>query len=502
MEAISPGYNGAIAFHTNRDGTAYEIYRINSDGGHLQNLTNSTAHESEPDWSSDGQLLTYTSNADGPQEIYSSSADGANVRKLTNNSGVDSLPKWSPEGNRIIFKSARDGNSEIYVMNADGTDQTRLTNDPGNDSSANWSPDGSKIVFTSDRGGKYQIHIMNPDGTNQTNVSNNAFREGGPRWSPNGERIIFTSDRSGVVGIYAMDTDGANVTPVVVSGFINTQPNWSPDGQYIAFTSQRDGNQEIYFARADGSDQMRLTNNASIDAAPVWQPIPNTPPVVAVDVLSLQVNAASTIDVLANDADEEALDPANLTISTSPAHGTATIEAGKIKYTPAAHYIGDDQLIYKICDSFLLDQKCATGVLGITVQAGPAPAVPTITSVGTVQVNGQTKVYYTGHRPTCAGTAAPDSTITVDIHSDPITLTTTVDNQGHWSVTPDRDLPNGDHTVTITSTKDGASSAVLTFVLGINVGLAETGVPIWPLSAAGILVLMGTRWSLKRRTPA
>ena len=66
--------------------------------------------------------------------------DGSNPTRLTNNSALDELPAWSSEGTKIAFSSRRDGNDEIYVMNADGTNQTRLTTNAAADGGAAWSP--------------------------------------------------------------------------------------------------------------------------------------------------------------------------------------------------------------------------------------------------------------------------------------------------------------------------------------------------------------------------
>src|SRR5690606_26744091 len=121
------------------------------------------------------------------------------------------------------------------------------------------------------------------------------------------------------------------------------------------------------------------------------------------------------------------------------------------RYTPKKDFVGSDKLTYQICDSFLLDQKCSTGVLSITVQAGPKPPAPKIEKVGAVELNNSNKVYYTSNKPTFSGIAEPFAIVRIEIHSDPIILTTTADAEGNWSVTPDVDIPNGEHTVTITS---------------------------------------------------
>src|SRR5690606_5469138 len=121
-----------------------------------------------------------------------------------------------------------------------------------------------------------------------------------------------------------------------------------------------------------------LTNDpSSQDHHGRWQPIPNTSPQASKDAASVYVNSTMIINTLANDSDEEPLNSNNLTIHTQPTHGSAIIESGKIKYTPSSGYVGTDSLTYQICDSFMLDQKCSTAVLSITVKPSA-----TITSIG------------------------------------------------------------------------------------------------------------------------
>ena len=57
----------------------------------------------------------------------------ANQMRLTNHSANDHNPVFTTDGSRIVFVSDRDGNNEIYIMNADGSEQTRLTNNSADD---------------------------------------------------------------------------------------------------------------------------------------------------------------------------------------------------------------------------------------------------------------------------------------------------------------------------------------------------------------------------------
>ena len=509
--ATVPGYDGRIAFHTNQEGN-FEIESIGADGLNQARLTNDPAVDSNAAYSPNGSAIVFVSNRDGNNEIYIMAADGSNVTRITNNLVNDNHPTWSPDGSKIVFFSERDGNREIYLMNADGTNPIRLTNNPAADTTPQFSPDGSKITFTSTRNSNIDIYVMQSDGTNVIRLTTATGTDENPNWSPDGQRISFDSVRDGNAEIYVMNADGSNQVRLTNDPGSDLYPAFSPDGYKIAFSSNREGTFAVYLMNLDGSNQHRISPSGFDGRVAAWQPIPNKAPATENDLLTMPFNTAGTAAVLSNDTDEEALSGSNLSISVQPSHGSATVDSasGKITYTPTAGYSGFDALTYRICDSFLLDQKCATAVLGITVQAAtptlapiPTPMPPSVSlsSIGTLKtVAGEHSYYYTGHRPTFVGTATPGATITIEIHSDPIILTTVANGAGEWIATPTQDLPNGDHTITITATKDGGSTALASYTLGINTGLAETGAPLWPWPLAALVTLISSRIFLRRRS--
>ena len=62
-------------------------------------------------------------------------------------------------------------------------------------------------------------------------------------------------------------------------------------------------------------------------------------------------------------------------------------------------------------------------------------------------------------KPEFVGTATPGAAIKVKINDD-ITLTTTADENGKWSVTPVTELPDGTYDIVVTATKDGKSREI------------------------------------------
>ena len=236
----------------------------------LTRLTNNPAWDDRPAWSPDGTRIAFSSQRDeGAWEIYVMDADGSDVERLTSNTAWDYYIAWSP-GTRIAFSSYRDGSGEIYAMDADGSDVERLTNHGAPDIEPAWSPDGTRIAFSSLRDGNYEIYAMDADGSDMERLTNHGAPDIEPAWSPDGTRIAFQSRRDGNEEIYVMDADGSDVERLTNHTAGDDRPAWSPDGTRIAFQSTRDGNYEIYVMNADGSDVERLTNNGA--SLPAWSP--------------------------------------------------------------------------------------------------------------------------------------------------------------------------------------------------------------------------------------
>ena len=200
-----------IAFHASASGTGQpinalpgaattdsDIFVVNVDDflkkrARPTNITNNRAAiDDDPDWSSRGRQIVFTSHDVNDKnddhvtaEICMVDADGTGKpRRLTNNAEEERAPSWSPDGRRIVFCCRRGGpDFEICVMNADGTGQVQLTNNAIGDLTPSWSPDSKKIVFHRRVGGLFQLISVNADGTGETQMTGppglNAFANWG-----------------------------------------------------------------------------------------------------------------------------------------------------------------------------------------------------------------------------------------------------------------------------------------------------------------------------------
>src|SRR5262249_5259182 len=94
----------------------------------------------------------------------------------------------------------------------------------------------------------------------------------------------------------------------------------------------------------------------------------NRPPDAANDTATLNEDASTVVDLLANDSagSGEASQQLTATLLGQPAHGLALVTLAGIAYTPAQDYNGADTFGYQACDDGV-PAKCATATVTVTV---------------------------------------------------------------------------------------------------------------------------------------
>ncbi|MBA4383864.1 MAG: hypothetical protein C0410_03950 [Anaerolinea sp.] len=280
-----PG-GGTITFTSNRNGNN-QIYVMDGDECHLQQLTDGSTENFNGLWSKNGEKHAFFSE----NIIYTMNADGSGKSQLVPSSAnhtSQAFPSWSPDGSKIAFQGAG-GNYEVFVINTDGTNLQQLTNTPGWDNGdPSWSPDGSQIAYFSrgDPAFNYgEIWVMNADGSNKHPVMvDYSMSVGYVTWSPDGSKMAFMAHEwpERIWKIYVMNSDGSDIKLLTNSSGHSQYPQFSPDSNYLLYMSNRVGNYEIYVLDLNSGNETRITNNPSFDYFPVWggpgiQP-PSVPP--------------------------------------------------------------------------------------------------------------------------------------------------------------------------------------------------------------------------------
>ena len=136
--------------------------------------------DSEPQYSPDGSMIVFTRFENRRRSaIHTVNIDGTGLERLTPWRLNASDPDWSPDGQRITFDSGDAGRpgskGDIYVMDADGGGKERLTDNPRVRRDAPFrlsnnpvfSPDGTKIGFTQFFSNRTQLMVMSTNGSNK-----------------------------------------------------------------------------------------------------------------------------------------------------------------------------------------------------------------------------------------------------------------------------------------------------------------------------------------------
>lgn len=254
--------------------TNWEVAILNLDDSVLFRITRDPSMDIDPVWSPDGKEILVSStrrsqdsadDRNGDEELFVLNQQGSVVRQLTNNLFQDTQPDWSPDGNWISFKSDRTGRPEIFIMRSDGTEVRQLTNNAAEDWSPDWSPDGRSLVFASDRNGNFDIFVMRADGSELSQVTDSPQIDWYPNWSPDGETVAFASNRYGNFDIFLVRADGSELRQVTDSPVNELEPIWSPTGDALAFTEAGSGDFRILVLDLD-SGQVTDTGLRGIPA--------------------------------------------------------------------------------------------------------------------------------------------------------------------------------------------------------------------------------------------
>jgi TolB protein len=187
--------DGKSIYLTISQGTNPDIYKINYDGSLAAKITNGPAGAMnvEPNISSDGKKMVFSSDRAGKPMIYTMDVDGTDIKRLTLAGVFNSSPSWSPDGKKIAFAGQSEDHFDIFVMDSDGSDMIRLTS--AKKSNGKWasnedpsfSPDGRFVIYTSNRTGKNQIYISTADGSEERPITKDDYNYFKPKWSKNVE---------------------------------------------------------------------------------------------------------------------------------------------------------------------------------------------------------------------------------------------------------------------------------------------------------------------------
>ena len=212
------------------------------------------------------------------------------------------------------------------------------------------------------------------------------------------------------------------------------------------------GQDRFSYTVAD-SDGLTDTATVTVTVMPV-----NDPPEAVDDAAETREDAPVMVDVLGNDTDVDG-DRLVVMVATVPGHGSATVVAGGVRYTPSLDYHGPDRFQYTIRDAGGLTATASVALVVLPVNDAPE-AVGAIPAQGLEEGGEAATVHLSPYFTDADGDAL---TYTVE-SSDPAATAVRVDG----SVLKLTAVVTGVATVTVTATDALGSKA--TQVFDVTVG--------------------------------
>lgn len=203
-------------------------------------------------------VLTPTLSPDGEHVAFVALNDlwvmrvGRSPRRVTDDSAYQVDPAWSSDGRYLAYSSDKNGTQDLYVYDMQTGSERRVTSREGAVVSAAWSPDESTIAFQNQDGATFTIEVDIGDNVKTgevREVMGELFSPGRPTWSADGTTLAMAAlnpyserFREGTSQILTVDVEtgdtnyhppGGEFESIATRG--NDGPVWSPDGRWMAF---------------------------------------------------------------------------------------------------------------------------------------------------------------------------------------------------------------------------------------------------------------------------
>jgi TolB protein len=227
-----PGYQGMIAYTSNRGGS-YDIWVYNpANGGNVQLTTSLGEYYSVPFWSPDSSKIAFIGRGGILYVVTIANGAIAQIDQFVEGEGM--YLNWSADSQKLAY--AKPNGIILYHVVTHQAQRIPET-DP---TDVQWFPSGTELLFqVPDEAGISQLYLIGANGTGKRQITQNTgSRYNHVRLSPDGRFVLYTTPGASISIIYTLEISTGTVREIKGGPLAkNYFPEWSPDSSTISYSA-------------------------------------------------------------------------------------------------------------------------------------------------------------------------------------------------------------------------------------------------------------------------